>query len=405
VNILLLALGISLAFPGGGPGPVGDHPAGPESFQADLVLRPAEGPETHIFLRPGQHTVALRLSIPLGESEEEAGAGQILRSLADSRMRGMARRIGARALVSRTPEALVYEVSGPASELDFLVRILNEGLRPPEPDRFNQVRRDQLAEVLRRQETPQGVLALRIREAAGGSRVPLLGSTLALERMHAGTIQGIWERSHAQDRARLVLVGDVVAEVALASLVDLRLPASSPSPVTPPGGTLAQPRLSPEVIRHWVAEAWTLDRPRDARALVMVGLLGDRLRERGGDYELGAEVWEIAGRWTLVVSGAAYPRTQQAMRSRLQGLLAEVGGAVSDESVRTHAARVRGDILLQAATPWGLADLVGQSLDAGLEPRSVQMVLDDLTRMEASDIRSLLSDLASRSALRQEIRP
>ena len=404
MNLLLLVLGILLPSPGGDPGSPGAH-GNPEVFQADLVLRPAAGPETHLFLRPGQQVVALRLSVPLGESEEEAGAGQILRSLADDRMRSMARRIGARSRVSRTPEALVYDVSGPASELDFLVRVLNEGLRPPEPDRFNQVRRDQLAEVLRRQETPQGVLALRIREAAGGSRVPLLGSTPALERMHAGVIQAVWERSHARERTRVVLVGDVVAEVALAALADLALPPSPPSPVTPPGGSLPQPRSSPEVIRHWVADAWLLDRPRDARALVMVGLLGDRLQSGGGDYELGAEVWEIAGRWTLVVSGAAYPRTQQAMRTRLRGLLAEVGGSLSDESVRTHAARVRSDILLQAATPWGLAELVGHALDAGLEPRSIQMVLDDLARMEASDIRSLLADLGSRSPIQQEIRP
>ena len=405
MNVLLLVLGVLLPFSENGARSPGVH-GDPEAFQADLVLRPTAGPETHLFLRPGQHVVALRLSVPLGESEEEAGAGQILRSLADDRMRSMARRIGARSRVARTPEALVYEVSGPASELDFLVRILNEGLRPPEPDRFNQVRRDQLAEVLRRQETPQGVLALRIREAAGGSRVPLLGSTPALERMHAGVVQAVWARSHARDRARLVLVGGVVAEVALAAVADLRLPSSAPSPVTPPAGSLPQPRLNPEVIRHWVAEAWPLDRPRDARGLVMVGLLGDRLQSGGGgDYELGAEVWEIAGRWTLVVSGAAYPRTQQAMRNRLAGLLAEVDGALSDESVRTHAARVRGDILLQAATPWGLAETVGQALDAGLESRSIQMVLDDLARMEASDIRGLLSDLGSRSAIHQEIRP
>jgi predicted Zn-dependent peptidase len=93
------------------------------------------------------------------------------------------------------------------------------------------------------------------------------------------------------------------------------------------------------------------------------------------------------------------------MRARLAGLLAEVRGTLSDESVRTHAARVRGDILLQAATPWGLAETVGQALDAGLESRSIQMVLDDLARMEASDIRSLLADLESRSAIHQEIRP
>jgi hypothetical protein len=374
-------------------------------FEADLVVKAQGGPETHVFLRPGNGTVAVRVSFPLAESADEAGAAQILRSLAASRMAGMARRIGAQARVVRTAEALVYETSGPASEIDFLVWVLNEGLRQPESDRFNQVRRNQLAEVLRRQETPQGVLALRIREAAGGSPVPLLGSQVALERMHAGIVEDVWRRTHGRDRARIVVVGDMDPEVVLASLSDLKLLPSAGDTRPAVSGAAGQPSMRPEVIRHWVAEAWTMERPRDARALVAVALLGEQLRNGSGDYELGAEVWDIAGRWTLVISGAAYPRTHQSMRARIPGLLGEVLSAVTDDAVRMQSARIRGDLLLQASTPWGLAELVGQAMDAGLESRSVQMVLDELTRMEADDVRSLLTTLGGRTPLRQEIRP
>ncbi|TVP49110.1 MAG: insulinase family protein [Gemmatimonadales bacterium] len=400
-----LALGLSLQLLGAPTQPAPPADALRAPFEADLVVKPSGGPETHVFLRPGSGTVALRLSFPLAESRDEAGAAQILRALAETRMQGMARRIAAQARVVRTAEALVYEVAGPASEIDFLVWILNEGLRQPEADRFNQVRRDQVAEVLRRQETPQGVLAHRIREAAGGSPVPLLGSQVALDRMHSGVVEDLWRRSHGRDRARIVVVGDVDPEVVLASVSDLKLLASSGEARPAVSSAAGQPTMRPEVIRHWVAEAWTMDRPRDARALVAVALLGERLRSGGGDYELGAEVWDIAGRWTLVISGAAYPRTHQAMRTRIPALLGEALSAVSEDAVRTQSARIRGDILLQASTPWGLADLVGQAMDAGLESRSVQMVLDELTRMEADDVRSLLSGLGSRTPLRQEIRP
>ncbi|CAN5648960.1 hypothetical protein BH23GEM11_BH23GEM11_06510 [soil metagenome] len=399
--------GLSLQILAGPTAPVDSSPpdSAPAPFEADLVVKAPGGPETHVFLRPGHGTVTLRVSFPLAESTDEAGAAQILRALAEARMQGMARRIAARPRVARTTEALVYEVSGPASELDFLVWILSEGLRQPEADQFNQVRRNQLAEVLRRQETPQGVLALRIRAAAGGSVVPILGSQVALERMHSGVVEEVWRRSHGRDRARIVVVGDVDPEVVLASLSDLKLLAPSGEPRPGTSAAAGQPSMQPEVIRHWVAEAWTMERPRDARALVAVALLGERLRSGGGDYELGAEVWDIAGRWTLVISGAAYPRTHQAMRARIPGLMGEVLTAVSDEAVQTQAARIRGDILLQASTPWGLAELVGQAMDAGLESRSVQMVLDELTRMEANDLRVLLTSLGGRTPLRQEIRP
>jgi predicted Zn-dependent peptidase len=403
-----LLIGLSLQLLAGPTGPAASAAFAQTAqapFEADLVVKAPGGPETHVFLRPGNGTVAIRVSFPLAESPDEAGAAQILRALAASRMEGMARRIGAQARVIRTAEALVYEASGPASEIDFLAWILNEGLRQPEPDRFNQVRRDQLAEVLRRQETPQGVLALRIREAAGGSSVPVLGSQVALDRMHAGIVEEVWRRTHGRDRARIVVVGDVDPEVVLASLSDLKLLPSAGETRPAVAGAASQPSMRPEVIRHWVAEAWTMERPRDARALVAVALLGEQLRSGGGDYELGAEVWDIAGRWTLVISGAAYPRTHQAMRARIPGLLGEVLSTVTDDAVRMQSARIRGDLLLQASTPWGLADLVGQAMDAGLESRSVQMVLDELTRMEADDLRALLTTLGGRAPLRQEIRP
>jgi hypothetical protein len=377
----------------------------PARFTADLVVELPGGSETHVFVHPGSGVVAIRLSIAFGESADEAGAGQLVRALAEDRMRSMARRIGAQASAERTAAGIVYKVAGPASEIDFLVWILNEGLRPPEADRFHEVRRTQLAEVLRRQETPQGVLALRVQGAAGGSGLPLLGSSVALERMHAGVVAAVWARSHARDRARIVVVGDITPEAALSGLADLELPASSAEPHTPPGAAVADVRPSPEIIRHWVAEAWPLDRARDPRGLVAVALLGDRIRETGGDYELGAEVWEIGGRWTLVLSGAAYSRAQQAMRNRHRGLLAEAAGAVSDPAVRQHAARIRGEILLQGSTPWGFAHLVGEALDAGVESTQVAGVLDELATMDGHSVRTFLEGLQARTPIREELRP
>jgi predicted Zn-dependent peptidase len=391
-----------------GPGPAdggNEVPADPGRFEADLVVRPAGGSETHIFLQPGHGVVSLRVFVPLAESPEEAGAAQLIRALSEDRMQAMARRIGARVQAWRTPDGLAYQVSGPTSEIDFLVWILNEGLRTPEPPRFNEVRRDQLAEVLRRQETPQGALALRIRERAGGSGVPLLGSAVSLERMHAGVVSAVWARSHSRERTRIVVVGDVTPEVALSALVGLELPDRAAEPHTPPAVESGQPRLSPEIIRHWVAQAWPLDRPRDPRGLVAVGILGDRIRAGGGDYELGAELWEIGGRWTLVVSGAAYPRTQQAMRNRLGGLLAEGTQAVSDAAVRQHAARVRGDLLLQASTPWGFAELVGQALESGQRAEGLAQVLSDLESMGAAEMAAFFADLQRMTPVREEIRP
>lgn len=403
LSALLPVIGTALML--GFSAPASGHSGLQDPFEAALVLRTPGAPEVHLFPRPGSGAVTLRLSFPAREPEWEAGSLQLVRALAAERMTGMAARMGVEARVQRTPEALVYSVSGPASELDFLARVLNEGLRAPEPDRFAEVRRRQLAEVLRRQETPQGTLALRIRQAAGGSGTPLLGSSVALERMHAGVVTGAWERTHRPDQARIIVVGDLEVEVMLATLADLALPTPREQVDAAEGGVMAQPRMTPEVIRHWVARAWTLDQPRDARGLVAVALLGEAARTRSGDWEVGAELWEVSGRWTLVISGAAYPRNQQAMRRQLDGLLDEAAGRVTPSAVEGHAARIRGDLLRQASTPWGLAELVGEAMDAGMEPRMVRILLDDLTRLSADQVTALFSDLRSRTPIRDEVRP
>jgi hypothetical protein len=377
----------------------------PGRFEAALTRREPGIPELHVFPRPGSGAATVRISFPIRESPDEAGGAQIIRRLADERMGSMARRFGAEARAQRTAEGLVYTVSGPASELDFLIRVLNEALRPPEGELFTTARRDQLAEVLRRQETPQGVLALRIRQGAGGSGVPLLGSAVALERMHAGMVSDLWRRTHGAPEARIVVVGDLGVEVALASLADLEFPQVTQMPSPSSAAALPEPRPSPEIIRHWVARAWTLERPRDARGLVAVALLGDQVRTRSDDYELGAELWEIGGRWTVVLSGAAYPRNHQAMRNQLAGLLDAAAAGATPSRVEGHAARLRGDILRRTSTPWGYAEVVGEALDAGLESRSIRILLDDLVRMSADDLQALFTELRGRAPVQEELRP
>jgi len=387
------------------PSPLSAQP--PRTFEPDIRTEASGGAALHLYRSGGGGVVALRVSFPLGESRQEAGAGMLLRALAEDRMQSIARRIGARARVARTPDALVYEVSGPDSELDFLVWILNEGIRPPDQTRFAEVRRDQLADLLRRRETPQGVLAARIRDRAGGEGQVALGGTVgSLERMDSGVLSMIWSRTHRSAQAQIVAVGDVPLEVLLASLSDLMLPESGPDVVVPPVSFPPDPAPRPEVNRHWVAEAWVLDELQDPLALVAVAALGERVRTSAqGSYEIGVELWDVAGRWTLVVSGAAYPRNQAAMRARVRGLLTETANALDEESVRTLAGRIRGDLILQASTPWGFADAVGVALDARRDPNELEALLDGLGRIGATELRAYLGTLAARTPLRDEIRP
>lgn len=375
------------------------------TFLPEAVFDLPGGPRV-TFLRTGSRDlVALRVSLPLEEAPDEAGAGSLIRTMAEERMEALAARIGARARVTRTARALVYEAAGSAADLDFLVWILGEGMQAPDPARFEAVRRAALANVARRMETPQGVLALQLREALAPGTPPLLGTLPALERLDPSRLAAVWARSHRRDAARVLVVGALPSETVLASLTDLSLPHSGPDPALPPQAQPAEPRLRPEVIRHWSGSAWPVAEGHDPRALVAMRILSESLERRPGDYEAGVELWEVDGRWFLILSGAAYPRARQAMRSRLDGLLSEARDGITDEAVRRHAARTRAELLESARTPWGLAEIVGQVLDAERDPAELERMLARLVDMDAADLRAFFEALGAGTPVRREVGP
>ncbi len=373
-------------------------------FHPYAQLSPPGGPTIAFFQGPNHRLLSLRLSFPLTEAVEEAGAGQVLRVQALERMQPMAQRIGARVEVHRTPQAIVYQVTGAASDLDFLIWILREGVQPPRSPDFAAARRRVLTEAQRRLETPEGVLALRLRRALSPGEAPVGGTPPVLERLEPSHISALWARSHELSTARLVVVGGVTPEAVLAALTDLGLPSDAPIPQLPPPPSSGEPRGTPEVIRHWTAAAYPVE-GRDPTALVLAQLLADRVRETPGDYEIGVEVWDLVAGRALVLSGAAYPRQQTAMRNRVAGLLNEIEGSIDDDTVRRIASGLRTDILVAGRTPDGLAELVGQAWDTGTGPEGIENLMIRLESLRAADLSGLVGTLRARTPVREEIRP
>ena len=74
------------------------------AFAPDTIVQMPDGPRvTLLHADGGGGVAALRLSVPFIESAAEAGAGRMLAALAEQRMAGPARQIGARVSASRTP--------------------------------------------------------------------------------------------------------------------------------------------------------------------------------------------------------------------------------------------------------------------------------------------------------------
>ena len=380
-------------------------PAEPARFSADELLSIPGGPEVAIFRSVAKEVVSLRLSIPLREERAEAGAGQFLQIQAEERMLTLAERIGARAEVHRTPQALVYQVSGPVADLDFLGWILRDGIGPPANGEFESARRRVQVETDRRMETPQGVLAARLRRALAPQTPSVFGTTGSLSRIDPIRLNGIWARSHRRENARLVVAGQVPTELVLLLVNDLRIPNAAPSDPLPLADETGYPEPSPEVIRHWIVAGYPLLSGDEAAALVVGRWLAESSPLNDGDFEIGVEIWDVGGSRGLVVTGAAYPRGQTALESRLETMFEDAVTLITEEDVARLSDQLRTEIIMAGRTPWGLAELVGQAWDAGNGPEGVELLTSELDEISLVEVSGLVGALARATPIGEELRP
>ena len=373
--------------------------------EADGVLPIPGGPELALVRTAAQEVASIRVAIPLTEEETGAGAGFLLAAEADARMRALAGRVGASAEARRTSHAVVYHVAGAVSELDHLASILREGMGPPEPVVQEASVRRLRAEHERRLETPRGVLAARLRQALAPSAPSVFGTAGSLDRMSASRLQAVWDHTHLRGPARVVVAGSVPPELALLLVNDLGLRDEPSGPAPTGGDDTGSPLPEPEVIRHWVALGYPIRSGDEAGALVTARFLGEEEETGGGDYEVGIEIWEAGGGTALVVTGAAYPRSREAMEARLGSMFADAARSITEEDVRRLSEALRTEVLLAGRTPWGLAELVGQAWDAGRGTAGADDLAGTLDGLGAVGIIGLLGALDRAAPVREELRP
>ena len=377
--------------------------AGPQA--PDGVLAIPGGPELAVVRAAAPEVASIRVAIPLAEEETGAGAGFLLAAEADARMRALAGRIGASAEARRTSHAVVYHVAGAASELDHLASILREGMGPPGAVVPEASLRRLRAEHERRLETPRGVLAARLRQALAPSAPSVFGTAGSLDRMSPSRLLAVWDHTHLRGPARVVVAGSVPPELALLLVNDLGLRDEPSGPAPAGGNDTGSPLPEPEVIRHWVALGYPIRSGDEAGALVAARFLGEEEEARGGDFEVGIEIWETGGGTALVVTGAAYTRSREAMEARLGSMFAEAARSIAEEDVRRLSDALRTEVLLAGRTPWGLAELVGQAWDAGRGAAGADDLAGTLDGLGAVEIVGLLGALDRAAPVREELRP
>lgn len=375
-------------------------------FAPDTVLQPPGGPRIVMLGTPGEGVAALRLAVPLREGPTEAGAGQILRELALHRMETLARPVGVRVSVSRTPWGMAYTVEGAAADFEYLAYLLRQAVAEPNvtgPD-FGDARLSLRSTAARAQETPGDLLLSRLRAAAAPGMPSMEGTPATVDGLDAGLVRSVWRRSHQSSAMTLVVSAPVVPEVVLAATRGLGAPeADARGPLDGPAPNPARPGA--ETLRAYFGLAFQSTPVEDPHPQVAAILVARHLQGAGPGFELGIQLWELPDRWVLALTGRAYPREAAAMRATVSNALPGTRDALDADLVEQAVARVRRETMLRAQTAAGLVGVVGRAMEVGGDPLAAARYLDTLSAVDSASIRDYMDRLIRSGPVRAEVHP
>jgi len=376
----------------------------PESLRPDTVLSPPDGPTIAFVQATGSPAAAIRITVPLVESESNAGAGYLIQLLALERVRRISETLGIEVLAHRTSFGLVYRLNGAVTDFDQLAGVARELLARPQSPGFVAAR-TRLQNMNRAErETARGALRLRLRSRMASSIPSVTGTLESLAALNPARLVERWRMSHRRGNLSVVVVADLPVEAAFSALSELG--EAGPAPETgrlPAPATRRSTAPSPERIRIWYGEAYPSGNARDPRSGLLARIANDRLREFGGEFEPHLERWDLGERSWLVLTAAAFSRNATAMRARIRGYIGDLRAALSPTVVRHARSSLRSELLLETRSPGGLAEVIGRHLDATGDADAARDHLRRLEEIDFEDMLAFLDEIAAADALTAEV--
>ncbi len=372
------------------------------AFVADTILQIPGGPHVVVLQGDPGGVAALRLSIPLVESAAEAGAGRMLAVLAERRMVGAARRIGARVSASRTPWGLAYSVEGAEVDLDYLMYLLRLATAEPRPESgvVEAIRAEFIVDLERRAESPGDRILADLRRAAAPELVPLAGSLGSVALLNEAQLRAVWRRTHRSPSMSLVAMTSTSATALLSMLEAIGLPDGMVADPPDTSDTGAE-RVGPLPLRSWYGEARVDHSVADPHAAVAAHLIAQNAAEVGPGFELGVRLWQLRDRTLLVVAGAAVSRQSgPSLSDAVHTLLVDVNASLDPRRVAVAVDRVGLEYRTRAGTPGGLVEQVGRMADSTGGSSDALQYLASLARVTVESLAAYLDGLAAPVAAR-----
>lgn len=379
------------------------------SAPADTTRPPALHPQQDVpalvvHRQPELPVVALRLSLLADDPPGYAGAGHLFQHLVLPQLQEQVARVGGRVQATRSADAVVYTVVGPAAELDYLAAVLRSTLEPPPAGTAETLG---ALRILAEERDAERETAPRFVRAALRSRLfpdepPAAGTAVSAARLETARLPEVWAAMYDPRRVSLVAVGDVEAAAvrrAFRSLPRGGSEAAAALADSVPGFAGATP---PQATRGWLGMGWNAPGADPAALSVAGRLLEASLRRRVPAAQVDVEHWWTHDGQALAVVVAAPPANLAAARRALSGALAAL--SPSEDAVREAAAAVRRDLLFYARTPERMAEVLGSFADReGAD--ATQGFYAGLERVDAEAVRTVAALLAAQGSAAVEVPP
>jgi len=353
---------------------------------------PQEGPAITVHRQPALPLVALRLSLLADDPRGFAGAGHLIQHLHLPAMEEQAARVGARVQASRTSDALVYAVTGPASELGYLAGVLRGALRAPQPRQgemlvaLNALSEERAAE----RETAASYVRAALRQGIFPRELPAAGTPSSAARLESAPLDALWGEMYSPERVSVVAVGNVDAAEVARALRSLPAAGQARLPETPVDTAPALAADTPQASRAWTG--WAVAAPdADAATLsVAARLVRNRLRRTMPNSTVEVDHWWTHRGHALAIVAATTAERAAAARRSVAGALAATATALEEGAVRDAAAGVRRDLLFYSRTPERMAEVLGAFADRGEGGDAAQRFFAALDAVTVDSVRAAL---------------
>jgi predicted Zn-dependent peptidase len=360
-----------------------------------------------VHRQPALPMVALRVSLLADDPPGYAGAGHLVQHLHLPLLEERARRVGGRVQAFRTADAVVYTLTGPAAELDYLAATATAALRAPQSGSTEMLQslRALADERAAERETAAAHVRAALRARLFPDELSAAGTDASAVRLGAARMEDVWAAMYRPDRVSVVAVGDVQPEAvrrAFAALPQAR--DAGPEEVGADTVRTLEGE-APQATRGWIGRGWDAADADAPAVTVAARLLRDDLRRRMPQSQVEVEHWWTHRGQAVVLVVAMPGNLLPNARRTVGGALESLRDRVDDRAVDQAAAAVRRDMLFFARTPERMAEVLGGFADRGGAPDAAQRFYAEVERVTARDVNAVLAAFLAQRAAAAEVPP